>query len=93
MSMKSNTLVVVFVLVMALAPVFLALNQGVPAGSLYKQAVLLLSLAAFGSVLGQFWLSRLFRGGGTVKSGRQRCSTGTRSSATRPAGFCSSILF
>jgi len=57
--MKTPSLVVVLVLVAALAPVFLALNQNVPAGSLFKQAVLLLSLAAFGLVLGQFWLSRL----------------------------------
>lgn len=44
---------------MALVPVCLAVNQGVPTRFVTQQAVLLLSLAALGLVLGQFWLSRL----------------------------------
>ena len=57
--MKESRFVVGYLLIVALVPVFLAVNQDVPAGSLYKQTVLLVSLAAFGLVLGQFWLSRL----------------------------------
>ena len=57
--MKKTPFVVAYLLLMALMPVFLAVNQGVPAGSAYGQAVLFLSLAAFGLVLGQFWLSRI----------------------------------
>lgn len=56
--MNRNTPVVVFLSLMALVPVFLAVNQAVPAGSVFKQVVLILSLASFGLVLGQFWLSR-----------------------------------
>ncbi|MDX2436924.1 MAG: ferric reductase-like transmembrane domain-containing protein [Acidobacteriota bacterium] len=57
--MKESRFVVGYLLMVALVPVFLAVNQDVPAGSAYKQVVLFLSLAAFGLVLGQFWLSRL----------------------------------
>lgn len=57
--MNRTTPVVVFLSLTAFVPVFLAVNQAVPAGSVFKQVVLLLSLAAFGLVLGQFWLSRL----------------------------------
>jgi len=56
--MNRTTPIVVFLSLMALLPVVLAVNQAVPAGSVFKQVVLLLSLAAFGLVLGQFWLSR-----------------------------------
>lgn len=58
--MKTTPFIVGYLLLAALVPVFLAVNQDVPAGSSYKQAVLLLSLAAFGLILGQFWLSRLW---------------------------------
>lgn len=57
--MNRNTPIVVYLLFMALVPVYLAVNQGVPTQFVTQQAVLLLSLAAFGLVLGQFWLSRL----------------------------------
>jgi len=57
--MNKTQFIVVYLLLMALVPVFLAANQDVPAGSSYLQIVLFLSLAAFGLVLGQFWLSRL----------------------------------
>lgn len=57
--MNRNTPAVVFLSLMAFVPVFLAVNQAVPAGSVFKQVVLLLSLATFGLVHGQFWLSRL----------------------------------
>lgn len=57
--MKRNSLVIVYLLVLALLPVFLAFNQGIPTRFVTQQVVLLLSLSAFGLVLGQFWLSRL----------------------------------
>lgn len=57
--MNRNATVVVYLLMMALVPVYLAVNQAVPTRFVTQQAVLLLSLAALGLVLGQFWLSRL----------------------------------
>lgn len=57
--MNRNTPVVVFLSLIAFVPVFLAVNQSVPTQFSTQQAVLLLSLAALGLVLGQFWLSRL----------------------------------
>lgn len=57
--MKESRFVVGYLLMVALVPVFLAVDQDAPMGSPFKQVVLLVSLAAFGLVLGQFWLSRL----------------------------------
>jgi predicted ferric reductase len=57
--MNRNDLVVLYLLIGAVAPVFLAMSQEVPSGSVFKQLVLILSLAAFGLILGQFWLSKL----------------------------------
>ena len=57
--MNRNLLVVLYLLMVAVAPVVLAVSQEVPSGSVFKQLVLVLSLAAFGLILGQFWLSKL----------------------------------
>lgn len=56
--MNRTPFVIAYLLLMVLVPISLAVNQDIPVGSAYKQVVLLLSLAAFGLVLGQFWLSR-----------------------------------
>lgn len=58
--MNRTPFVVSYLVLMALVPVFLAVNQDVPAGSVYKKVVLIASIAAFSLVLGQFWLSRLW---------------------------------
>ncbi len=55
-----------FLLFFALSPVLLAMAQDVPDGSAYQAAVGLSSVAAFGLMLGLFWLSRLLPGN-TVK--------------------------
>ena len=57
--MKKPPFIIALILFFALAPVYLAVIQNVPARSAFQQVVLLLSLGAFGLVLGQFWLSRL----------------------------------
>ena len=48
-----------FLLFFALAPVLLATTQDVPTQSTYQIVVLLVSVGAFGLMLGLFWLSRL----------------------------------
>ncbi len=48
-----------FLLFFAAAPLFLAIAQDVPTRSDFQQWGLLVSLAAFGLMLGLFWLSRL----------------------------------
>ena len=77
----------------ALVPVFLAVNQDVPAGSSYMQIVLFLSLAAFGLVLGQFWLSRLLpQSVAKTRAGRcaslaQNCRVLRRRVPAHPSGL------
>jgi predicted ferric reductase len=57
--MNKGRFLLLFVLSFALVPVVLAVSQDVPTQSTYQETVLLVSLAAFGLALGQFWLSRL----------------------------------
>lgn len=56
--MKKQKYLLLLILFFALAPVYLAAGQKVPTQSVYQQVVLLVSLGAFGSMLGQFVLSR-----------------------------------
>jgi predicted ferric reductase len=58
--MKKSIFLPLFLLSFALVPVFLAWNQDVPVRFVYQGAVLFVSMAAFGVLLGQFWLSRLW---------------------------------
>ena len=60
------TFLSLFFLIFALLPVLLAWNQGVPVQSAYHGAVLYVSLAAFGILLGLFWLSRLLPANVTI---------------------------
>jgi len=48
-----------FFLIFALTPVLLAVTQNVPTQSTFQLVVLLVSVGAFGLMLGLFWLSRL----------------------------------
>lgn len=57
--MKQSPFIIALILFFALAPVYLAVIQKVPTRFVFQHVVLLLSLGAFGLVLGQFWLSRL----------------------------------
>jgi len=57
--MKKPPFIIALILFFALAPVYLAVIQKVPTRFVFQHVVLLLSLGAFGLVLGQFWLSRL----------------------------------
>lgn len=57
--MKQSSFLTMFFAVFVGTPLLLAWSQGVPARSTYQHVVLYLSLAAFGLLIGQFWLSRL----------------------------------
>lgn len=59
--MKKYAVPIVLASLFALVPIGLASIQDVPVRFVTQQVVLLLSLAAFGLVLGQFWLTRRLR--------------------------------
>lgn len=57
--MKKPHFIIALISFCALTPVYLAVIQKVPTRFAFQHVVLLLSVGAFGLVLGQFWLSRL----------------------------------
>jgi len=56
--MKNNIRIIQLIAVLALTPVYLAINQKVPTLSAYQNIMLLCTLGAFGMMIAQFWLTR-----------------------------------
>lgn len=56
--MKNSIRIIQLLAILALTPVYLAVNQRVPTLSTYQNIMLLCTLGAFGMMIAQFWLTR-----------------------------------